>query len=359
MIITAVKIDGRSVYKVMLAGGIIWQRNRKLRMYGDETSFIKTVARFAVPSLEVLTGKGTSTSYGVSKPVMIEIEMLQGVSENRTEAAGSLTLLKVLMLAATETAYSRTDSPGRVKTAEIAQGIEDSYTDEKANAVSNLVRDISSKLQENSGVGGAAVTGNAEAVSSEIASIFRTDGQGLALYMLDVNGRTKEKFRTSVALVAALTQRGLSSESESVTYETAPVNRPVVAAGASAEEMITYLSGKSCAYDVVDAGGDTESFIDTLAQAVVSIADFSGGNGTAQSGGNGNLKKYTAFFCRAREKNENNANAALILWYPPIGDGIPLVEEDGVDITKDGEVLEIRQAFRIIEHKDRGILEVI
>lgn len=51
--------------------------------------------------------------------------------------------------------------------------------------------------------------------------------------------------------------------------------------------------------------------------------------------------------------------SAAIFWYPPVGDDIPLNTDDGIDITIDGEIIEIQQAYQVIIDDENKILEVI
>lgn len=57
--------------------------------------------------------------------------------------------------------------------------------------------------------------------------------------------------------------------------------------------------------------------------------------------------------------SQSDANVKTILWYPPVGDEVLLAATDGIDVTMNGDILEIRQVYQATIDDENGILEVI
>lgn len=111
--------------------------------------------------------------------------------------------------------------------------------------------------------------------------------------------------------------------------------------------------------DVLSMKSDTESNFDSdsLVKFYKSVVGYS--NSKIKTYIDNFIGKYFAIVIDADANSESYGSASAILWYPPIGDGVPLFENDDVDITKNGNTLEIQQAYQINIDEENGILEVI
>jgi hypothetical protein len=83
------------------------------------------------------------------------------------------------------------------------------------------------------------------------------------------------------------------------------------------------------------------------------------GNSESKTYGDSFINKYFLIECASEARNSSYGSAPVVLWYPPIGDGVVLSENEDIDITANGDTLEIRQAYQINIDSENGILEVI
>ena len=75
--------------------------------------------------------------------------------------------------------------------------------------------------------------------------------------------------------------------------------------------------------------------------------------------GMGTIKEMMPNTIKSGYKICSFEDSEMSLYYPRIGDGIPLFALDEVDMTKNGNILEIRQVKDVIRNDNDKILEVI
>lgn len=68
--------------------------------------------------------------------------------------------------------------------------------------------------------------------------------------------------------------------------------------------------------------------------------------------------KYILISTYSDQLETTNNYGSAILWYPPIGDDIPLGEADNIDITIDGNTLEIQQAFEVFFDEENSLIKI-
>lgn len=93
------------------------------------------------------------------------------------------------------------------------------------------------------------------------------------------------------------------------------------------------------------------------AKTVKKQAVLSEGRSSWGFNNDGYIRKYITSPSGGQMKIKNSSSAQPVLWYPPIGDGIPLVEGQ-VEIPNYGQILEIQQAYQITIDHENGILEI-
>lgn len=359
MRILGVRFDSIPVVKVLLGGETVWEIRRDLRFYGEVVSGVLATARFYVPVIYGMAGQADSSLDSDTKLHVIQIEMLTASADSKSHTQLAAKLIKVLTMATKLEMVSATKANANVLDVMLLNSNAESHSYDKSAAILTQVIPAESWTQSFSMDKSESVLVAVLPVSAHDPTTVPTSfAEGHALYKRDISGNEKQQVNTYKATLYAVSEAEMAALADSFSYDwgATVVNDAHLARGA------IEIMGDAITFarlgDVLGLGGNAFSDIFSIASAVLNDAELLSGNGDADTDSIGHIKKYKAFFCKAREVVTTTAGGGLIIWFPPVGDGQPLVAEDGVDITRNGEVLEIKQAFRVRNY-DEQTLEVI
>ena len=356
MIFTGIFCNDKDIQEVWWQDRIIWQRSRELRALGDAVSRTYEKAYIHLVKLDLVKGESDSTSYGHGfvKPIVIEVVAGDSVSYSFTDS--QIQIIKVLTMAGVGESWSYMDSAGRNPMALLLNGRSEFKSADNANCIVIGVLPMSSAAAENSSAEGNAVIASAERIAGDIYHNFRTDGQGIAVYILPASADSRHKVNVRDAVAQALTESGVisSAKSKSDAGAVGRDNTAVLAGGGIIIEGQTAAVAK--VLGALGLGGEGFSFFDTEGKAVANPVDWLAGRGNSVSDGLGNADKYRALVGRSKAESESDVTGTGVLWYPPVGDGVVLFPPE--DITRDGTLIEIQQCYEVIVDEDNSIIEL-
>lgn len=402
MIFSQISCAGKDIQEVWLGGRLVWQYSKDLALYGDADISLYTTALFSLPIQYVVKGGGTSKTISDAPVKIVAIDLLNGDAKSVLHTKSAAQLMESLLMATETKSVTFSASNGRKMLVKLIAAKDEFKSVTDGNVIKALTRNAIAKEEESTladslvrgirvrnGIGKENESTHTKIPArvikvknfeSDIELKSLTGVPAVAIYVIEAKAGEKIAFRVSRSTALAMVESKMVSLGKSITYyDTTQRSNPAQQTdGESYIRTIGLAIGDTYDSEIMD--GDAKTFSGSLVIAELNDAMLmkgidgvtSDGDGgvrkhkaqlvkvteevTSTSGGN--INKYDVLFCKVKEETASAASGGLIIWFPPVGDGEPLVEEDGVDITKNGEVLEIRQAFRVIKH-DNGILEVI
>ena len=358
MIFTEISCENRNIQELWLDGKIVWQYSRELFMYGDMHATVKASATFRLAVHEYLAGNSEHTVKNDANITLAYIELAAGDTEIKTDAPGAADLIKALMMATKEVEITTAEGAARL----IKVNRADVYGHIIRLKESGSVIDIKALLTNSMETDSIEADGTVEIVKAlQSAGKYKMQNTatatGWALYIIDVNGSEKEKHGTDAYIRVLIPGKSSSivklKTGENVTGRVFPADR-ITGDGM----LYTDGNGYGRLSDVIDIAGRMLLISHSAGSAAVNDAQLSAGYAQEKGLNKGYINKQRAITSDGMAREVIEAGADVVLWWLPVGDGEPL--EDGSEIQqRNGKVLEIQQAFQVIEHKDRGVLEVI
>lgn len=357
MYVQNIRYGSKLVKKFYIGEKLIWECLDAQGGMAESKSYAVS-ADVVVPVLYPIVAMTESASYTNSELNVLELTLMMGENESATYGDGTVELLQVLLL--TGAAKNETEANAYCETikAILASSLSKSELDTIATGnIFDLIQMESNEMSSSDTF--AKITRN-------ICMLLHTD--------------TTSNFNAT-AISEAITPIKVKSSVESHNFSNSILNSWIVLKMSTSVPSISYIKAIADSADVVLVNGNSYSitdgeaigrFFDLLsmqgdnktesygdATIFINVPVLIEGKGTAISRGEGVPFILDAILGDSNEVSRLNTDSELILWYPPIGDGEILFERDGVDITKDGDILEIRQAYRVNINEEKGILEVI
>ena len=368
--VTNIRYGDQPVKRIYLGEKLIWQC---VELCSDVESVSDAKAHFYTLSLIASAGKSESVFYADSNTRVLEVELANGESKNKMHAKAAADVLKLILMESESRNKLSVKGACDVALITLMNSSEDANFDVAGNANVLNIKDIKSYAELNSDALGLANVISLINTIGNVNSDIKTSSIGTPVKIIDVASSNIERIKAS-GKITCLIWMNLKVIAESTSY----------ADGIGRVTKLIMVNGKNESESFIDAncrvfhpdlmGGDCS--IETKANAIYRFVS------TFIMGGTGDSSSYADAFARLRKampnggeaKSKFNAHSAfgkqfifsgngngkfnfdnigdMLLFYPPIGDDILLCESDGVDITVDGDVLEIRQAYYAYSSED-------
>lgn len=363
----------KPVRKVYLGGRVVW---RCVDVVGDADSSSYVNAYVYLPIRSIIIGESQSNFDYKANARVLELSFMTSKIEMLSSTESNAISAKVLESISNIKHSTYTHVIGRLIEAIYA------YTKTNNKSFNNSVGHSLDALPFYSSLsikpdieafGGSNTTKQLISKTDIMHTASSTVGVNLIQH---VNGDFAMYFGTKAAGLTA-DSIGVSSNIESKFYTTAIGGTTITVCTKAFTDSTSFSNSVMRTMDALFMYGDgiaksAAAAISTLYRAILMIGDdnfnFNGkaemsnklaalskGDTAQLSNGDSFINRY---FVQENKGNINitsHGSGCPTIWYPPIGDGIPLVESDGVDITINGDILEIQQANIVIENK---ILEV-
>ena len=400
MFVTDIRFGELPVVKLYIGGRVVWHREK---LTGIAESASSAIGHLHMAATGIMIGDAVSKSYADVQSALLTIEYIMGKSEIKIGTRANCTIVDILSL------IGRSDSVTGTKTHGFALNVVhiDGASENKSE-VRGISRDHKAILAKSEEIvrhiasSGGLNTPVLLPVGGCIVHDTDANSTGRTPYVLDIASNVASNLTTSSVGACVIPLKAIAySESSSygtVVGKTLDVTRlygdeGIVDTAAAATRLLgllgittdvqridisTETTGRIL--DLLLMRGDGDSVSDALGMAIQLNAlrsigygdsksyseDFMGRYFIERSKSDTNveidsdeniIQKYHVLAMKSSSNTETQADSPVALWYPPIGDGVILVEEEGVDITKNGNILEIQQAYEI--NTTDGILEVI
>jgi hypothetical protein len=334
MFVTNIRYGELPVRKVYLGSKLVWQC---VDVFGDAKSFSHTKAYFYTTSVVEMSGLSRSLFKDNAESRLLELIVMNGESESQSYTDSTIRLFELLLLHGVSNSKSSVESYSLIRNANVISGMSEEISAENAMVRLLFVDDISSLATTNNDTSASCRTYILQTINGKNKFKFYTNSYCDVGSSIFASSNATIKFGTdakvgSDVLLKLQVINNINSYSDTLlrTCDVIFVNGNVdVKSGANAlcklidtcliggcEKSTSYMDGSVILNDIVSANSDTAQYI--------------------------------------------NGNGALMnMWYIPVGDGVPLPENEDIDITQNGNKLEVRQAYQIYIDNENGILEVI
>lgn len=355
MFVTNIRYGELPVRKLYLGEKLVWQC---VDICGDAESSSFTKAYMYIPVLKEIIGESISASNDNVSLHSLELEVMNGKSESLSHDNATMNLLEILLASGISVSKTMNSSVINMFEAELLNGSLNVATNDTAVYRVSISDAILSNLKIMS-------DGESSVRSNQVKNIF-----GYNITNFEANGIS---FSVSVKGIESSAISHFASGAVASCW--IPVNINAVAESFSklSSDMrivdVMLLSGNTEVRDSAEAMcrlfdlfrvvGDAKSNFDTKVLMTLNPPVMLNGESQSVFIGNSFINKYFVLVCSTSSKISNYGSAAITIVYPPIGDGVVLTEGEIEDITVNGNILEIRQAYQVNIDKENGILEVI
>lgn len=355
MFVTNIRYGELPVRKVYLGEKLIWQC---VEVQGETESMSYAKAYFHVPVLDAVHGDAHHKTYNNVLAHILELTLMKGKTESESQTRATVQLFENLLALGDSKNISNTSSSGTALDAILMGGSAQTETNDSVACRVFAIGNMKSKTEIKNNISAISWVIKPEPVGGDNISKFKVASTGGSYYILDTCGNTESNITTRAIAscwipikLKALAESNSSGSSTIFIFDSMPIGGNTSTKDKA--EAVCKL------FDLLLMGTDAKSNSHGEAVAILNDAILSNGFSKSIMCGDSIIKEYLLVLSKSDENINSNINASMVLWYPPIGDGIPLVESDGVDITINGDTLEIQQAYQIIIDEENGILEVI
>lgn len=355
MFVTNIRYGELPVRKVYLGEKLVWQC---IDVRGDAQSTSYTKAYFYMPTISSLVGEARSVSSCPSNMNVLELQLVHGESVSTSYSDSTLNLFNLLLAVGASDSKPQTDAVGRFLEALLISSSADSESADGAFCRVFISGDMKSQVDSKFYSSAIAFAPRFDAVNGDSAAQLSTRSTGWAINIRDISSKIESYFSTSVVAGCIIPTR-LKAFADSISWGSGTlqvVDAILMNGGAS---TTSHAEAICKLFDLLSMGGTAKSCSDTDAFIILNKALSGNGDVYTSTHMDSFIGKYLLVSGESEADSNSYESAPLILWYPPIGDGVPLVANDGVDITVNGNILEIQQAYQIIIDDENGILEVV
>lgn len=377
MFITNIRYGELPVRKVYLGEKLVWQC---LDMHGSADSSSYTEATFYMSAAASLVGNAQSLLRNEAITSILKISVMMSEMESKSYTNSLVKLIETLPMLGDGKSESYNNSIGSVLDVIRMGGFSDIELDDAAMNRLISAYELSSDIDMQFYNVGGCSSQIPEAVNGKIIINSNGDAAGNTPSEEKIGGNVMS-YLTTKSVAGCIIPYKVKAFSESDSYGSAIGNIfDVMTIGGSASTNNTAEAAMMLA-DLLTMIGDEKHYTstDVMCQLfkLLQIKCDGGSKSDAkaltvlrrpiQGLGNSESKTYSDSFinkhflieCMSKIEYDSYGSAQVALWYPPIGDEIPLVESDGIDIAVDGNTLEIIQAYQINIDSENRILEVI
>lgn len=356
MFVTNIRYGNRLVKKVYLGKKLVW---KCIDMQGDAESTIYAHAYFNGIIINSIGGEADSFTQDEAKSNLLQLSLMKSDDERtKSYTDSTIKLFELLLLCADGESHSNNDAIMLNLDVILLNGISDSKSDETITGKVFDIDNISTNIKIISSTNATGSVSQYEQLNGNYAFALRDRATGWAINIMDVSADTSSDFTTSAVAgswiplkIIAFADSKTSGTSTLFTFDVLPFCSKISAHDTA--EAICKL------FDLLSISGEAESFSDGEGTLFSNKGIISSGYSENTTSGDSLISRYLLVLGNGNERITSKISGSIILWYPPIGDGIPLVANDGVDITQNGDILEIQQAYQIEIDEENGILEVI
>ena len=359
MRIAAVRCGNSSIDRIMLGGRVIWQNSSPLFFAGGGYSQSFATAHFRLAGLKTMQGTAASFSDAGGGITTLAIDIICGSGESSTHTHSAMQLISVLCMAADALTVYGTDTKGRNPKALLMQTVMEAKTAQQAAAKLLFVVDMAASEKEKITAHSTADTLQAAVAAGRNVYILPSSAVGASLYIADISAKEASVVAARDAVAGINTTQGLGAEGGWTVLGSGTGSLGFAQPAAAYTQLLHGTAAYGRLFDTHGAGGNGKTAFFCTAAAVINAVTAAAGRENIPSYAIGYTNRYLAFRCKGLAAAETTGSAVPAVWFIPTGDGVPLREDDGTDITKNGTVLEIRQAYSVIKDKENGILEVI
>ena len=343
MIITDIKYGNRQVNRVYLNDKIIWSHIPSLLIYasGETQSITYTYADLNACTVVFFNGQGVNNSYSDVINRIFDSLSIDGKSTQNSYLVGNGVLFNADVMSGGIVIETDGTADCATKHSVAAQSkvLNQTYTSD-ANPITPHSILLSAPPEESN----TYTQSIADTTFRVLASLRATSESDYESIVRRAN---------MLLLESDIVAENSYDEASAKSFIPVFINGDT-ASSYSNENSICMI------YPTIDVGeGDAYSF--SYGDATFTAVDiaFLNGSDTSELDTYADVELNIANLMYGSEELEQNTDSSLILWYPPVGDGIPLVENDGVDIEISGNLLEVRQAHQINIDEENKILEVM
>lgn len=377
MIITNFRYGGKLVKKVYLGSTLIW---KCIDTLGYDESQSSGKALFYLPKLDGATGLTSSSTEAISQAGVLEFNFISGKTALDSDLKATADLLQAIV----SLGQSKDESKNLALSNQALALLLKSKIEFATPSLyfGNFVKskNIFSKFKLKSEINAVGGAFGAIPMHDNFSILFETSCVGGANFIKRACGKAKSfVYTTSNGACKILVKLlGKSINTTDNTSNSYCFLAEVLSGYGDSELLAKSLSQLVKAIIL----GDSSSELSTNAESTINIpvsalvygygGSFKQGKGLASTFPIKPLKTKVKAWSRESSmigwyylasgesfiKSRSLSWVIPTLWYPPIGDEIPLVEQDGVDITKNGEYLEIQQAYEISTNLADKTLEV-
>lgn len=355
MFITNIRYGEKPIRKVYLGEKLIW---KCVEFQGDTELKIDTQLFYYPSDAYLLSGTSINDLCADSILSQIRLTMMYGNSENTLYGDSTLNLMEFLLMAGSGKIESDIKASNNLMGAYLVNGSSNPEVDGSANCKLFIFNKVKAETIIQHNTFSIGCTRYMESVNATSISDFDNSGITCGLNAASMKSDVMKQFADS-AVVGCLFLFKAKAFSESTFSNQANVNTfdMMPTAGETSSKII--VKSMCDLFDLWLMKGNIE--FGFYNDAFISFYDATAVISNDQNITNGNCLIYVhpAVISNGNITISNDASSSIAIWYPAIGDGVVLVENDGVDITKDGDILEIRQAYQINIDNQNNILEVI
>lgn len=377
MIITNFRYGGKLVKKVYLGSTLIW---KCIDTLGYDESQSSGKALFYLPKLDGATGLTSSLTEAIGQAGVLEFSFISGKTASDSDLKATADLLQTIV----SLGQSKDESKNLALSNQIPASLLKSKIEfatpglyfgsfvksknifskfklkSEINAAGNALgvipmHDNFSILFEISCAGGANFIKRACGKSKSFVYTTSNGTCKILVKLLGESKNTTDNTSNSYCFLAEILKG--YGDSELLAKSLCQLSRAIIF-GESSLELLTHAEGTVDIPASALVYGQGSSFKQGKGLASTFLTKPLKAKVKVWSLDSSMIGQYYLVSGESFIKSRSLSWVIPALWYPPIGDEIPLVEQDGVDITKNGEYLEIQQAYEISTNLADKTLEV-